>query len=122
MIPLVFYLNEGDNNLQYLHKADKLISLPESRIEKISKNKFLLTQEGNKRDNNIYTNTFEYNKDAIYVTNELVVERIPQGYIDEETGQVVELEPTVDTLHNKRVDIRIDDYNFRGFREKFYSP
>ena len=122
LIPLVFYLNKGNNRFQFLYNADKLITLPESELEKVSEKKFLLIQRGNKRDNNVYKNTFEYKLNAVYMTHELVIKEVSQGYIDENTDQVIELEPTIDTLYNKAANIKIENYDFRKFKKKFYVP
>lgn len=118
--PFLIYFRKG-NKLLFKQKIGSAVFYPEFQILKLSDTEFQVSQKGHRHDRNSYRHTISYIDGKFYVTHELVTRTIQQGYIDEETGDVIELDPKTDTLHDKLVKIPLTEYKFFEFIEGFAS-
>lgn len=121
LVPIVICVNNGQGIYVSICKMENLISLPNYELIKINDSMFSIVQQGNRNDYNSYAHVFNYRNGEIFIINEVVTKVITRSKIDEQTNQIINLDPIIDTLHNELIKIKADQYNFRKFREQFYK-
>lgn len=119
LVPIIICIKNDKDTYLSICKMEDFISLPNYQLKKLNDFSFSIIQQGNRNDYNSYTHVFDYKNGEIYIINEVVTKIITRSKIDDQTDQIINLDPIIDTVHNETIKIKADQYDFREFKGRF---
>ena len=119
LTPILFYIGSNDKKYYLINKAEKIIFSPFYKIIK-NNHEFYIQQES-MDDYKIYQTYFKYENGKIIAFNEIIIQKIEKGKIDEKTGEVITTGIQVDTIFNRNIKILVDRYHFNRLKQNNYG-
>lgn len=116
--PVLFYLAKHHSEYSLLTKTERIIYVPHFTFD-VANGNLIINQKGVGSDINEYLNYYGYQNGELKMLKSVVVQYQQYLEVDEKTGDVKTISTNPDTIFYQPEDIKLVDFNFMEFMEKF---